>query len=72
MKTHAVLLLAFLVACSSNNDGTPDANTNAVADAGPTVEAIAVVQVDGGVPEPVVSELCGIPAVEQAKAITLE
>jgi D-3-phosphoglycerate dehydrogenase len=35
-------------------------------------EAIAVVQVDGSVPESVVSELRGIPAVQQAKAIRLE
>jgi D-3-phosphoglycerate dehydrogenase len=35
-------------------------------------EAIAVVHVDGIVPEAVVSELCGIPAVRQAKAIRLE
>ena len=35
-------------------------------------EAIAVVQVDGSVPEAVVSELRGIPAVQHAKAIHLE
>ena len=35
-------------------------------------QAIAVVHVDGAVPEAVVSELGGIPAVEQAKAIRLE
>jgi D-3-phosphoglycerate dehydrogenase / 2-oxoglutarate reductase len=35
-------------------------------------EAIAVVQVDGEVPEAVVSELRGIPAVQQAKAIRLD
>jgi len=35
-------------------------------------EAIAVVQVDGNVPEAVVSELRGVPAVQQAKAIRLE
>jgi D-3-phosphoglycerate dehydrogenase len=35
-------------------------------------EAIAVVQVDGGVPEAVVSELRGVPAIQQAKAIRLE
>src|SRR5215470_231116 len=40
--------------------------------AGSPREAIAVVQVDGSVPEAVVSELCGIPAVQQAKAIRLE
>jgi D-3-phosphoglycerate dehydrogenase len=40
--------------------------------AGSAREAIAVVQVDGGVPEAVVSELRGIPAVHQAKAIRLE
>jgi D-3-phosphoglycerate dehydrogenase len=34
--------------------------------------AIAVVQVDGGVPEAVVSELQGVPAVEQAKAVHLD
>jgi D-3-phosphoglycerate dehydrogenase / 2-oxoglutarate reductase len=39
---------------------------------GQPLEAIAVVQVDGGVPEAVVSELRGIPAVHQAKAIRLE
>jgi len=42
-----------------------------VPEPGRPLEAIAVVQVDGGVPEPVVSELRGIPAVEQAKAIVL-
>ena len=35
-------------------------------------EAIAVVSVDGVVPEAVVSELRGIPAVQQAKAVRLE
>ncbi len=35
-------------------------------------EAIAVVSVDGNVPEAVVSELRGIPAVQQAKAIRLD
>ena len=35
-------------------------------------EAIAVVHVDGAVPEAVVSELRGIPAVQQAKAIHLD
>ena len=35
-------------------------------------EAIAVVSVDGAVPEAVVSELRGIPAVQQAKAVRLE
>ena len=35
-------------------------------------EAIAVVQVDGNVPDSVVSELSGIPAIQQAKAIRLE
>ena len=40
--------------------------------AGSPREAIAVVQVDGGVPEAVVSELRGIPAVQQAKAIRLD
>jgi D-3-phosphoglycerate dehydrogenase len=39
---------------------------------GKPLEAIAVVQVDGSVPEAVVSELRGIPAVQQAKAIRLE
>jgi len=39
---------------------------------GKPLEAIAVVQVDGDVPEAVVSELRGIPAVQQAKAIRLE
>ncbi|HJT72296.1 MAG TPA: phosphoglycerate dehydrogenase [Terriglobales bacterium] len=39
---------------------------------GKPLEAIAVVQVDGDVPEAVVSELRGIPAVQQAKAIHLE
>ncbi|HKW19039.1 MAG TPA: phosphoglycerate dehydrogenase [Terriglobales bacterium] len=39
---------------------------------GKPLEAIAVVQVDGEVPEAVVSELRGIPAVQQAKAIRLE
>ena len=42
------------------------------AQAGAPLEAIAVVQVDGEVPEAVVSELRGIPAVQQAKAIRLE
>jgi len=40
--------------------------------AGVPREAIAVVQVDGGVPEAVVSELRDIPAVQQAKAIRLD
>jgi D-3-phosphoglycerate dehydrogenase len=40
--------------------------------AGSPREAIAVVQVDGSVPEAVVSELRGIPAVHQAKAVCLE
>jgi len=40
--------------------------------AGVPREAIAVVQVDGSVPDSVVSELCGIPAIQQAKAIRLE
>ena len=35
-------------------------------------EAIAVVHVDGSVPDAVVSELRSIPAVQQAKAIRLE
>jgi D-3-phosphoglycerate dehydrogenase len=35
-------------------------------------EAIAVVHVDGDVPEAVISELSGIPAVQQAKAVRLE
>jgi D-3-phosphoglycerate dehydrogenase / 2-oxoglutarate reductase len=35
-------------------------------------EAIAVVHVDGDVPEAVVSELRGIPAVQQAKAVRLD
>ena len=35
-------------------------------------EAIAVVHVDGGVPEAVVSELRGVPAVQQAKAVHLD
>ena len=35
-------------------------------------EAIAVVQVDGAVPEAVVSELRGVPAVQQAKAVHLD
>jgi D-3-phosphoglycerate dehydrogenase len=39
---------------------------------GKGLEAVAVVQVDGTVPEAVVSELRGIPAVHQAKAIKLE
>jgi D-3-phosphoglycerate dehydrogenase len=39
---------------------------------GKPLEAIAVVQVDGGVSEAVVSELSGIPAVQQAKAIVLD
>lgn len=42
------------------------------APAGSAREAIAVVQVDGSVPESVVSELSGIPAIQQAKAIRLE
>jgi D-3-phosphoglycerate dehydrogenase len=40
--------------------------------AGSPREAIAVVQVDGSVPEVVVTELRGIPAIQQAKAICLE
>lgn len=40
--------------------------------AGKPLEAIAVVQVDGTVPEAVVSKLKDIPAVQQAKAIRLE
>jgi D-3-phosphoglycerate dehydrogenase len=40
--------------------------------AGAPREAIAVVHVDGSVPEAVVSELRGIPAVQQAKAIHLD
>jgi D-3-phosphoglycerate dehydrogenase len=39
---------------------------------GKALEAVAVVQVDGTVPEAVVSELRGIPAIHQAKAIRLE
>jgi D-3-phosphoglycerate dehydrogenase / 2-oxoglutarate reductase len=39
--------------------------------AGASREAIAVVQVDGAVPELVISELKGIPAVQQAKAVRL-
>ena len=35
-------------------------------------EAIAVVHVDGSVPESVVSELRGVPAVQQAKAVHLQ
>jgi D-3-phosphoglycerate dehydrogenase len=35
-------------------------------------EAVAVVHVDGGVPEAVVSELRGIAAVQQAKAVHLD
>jgi D-3-phosphoglycerate dehydrogenase len=35
-------------------------------------EAIAVVHVDGGVPEAVVSELRDVPAVQQAKAVRLD
>jgi D-3-phosphoglycerate dehydrogenase / 2-oxoglutarate reductase len=35
-------------------------------------EAIAVVHVDGGVPEAVISELRGVPAVQQAKAVRLD
>jgi D-3-phosphoglycerate dehydrogenase / 2-oxoglutarate reductase len=35
-------------------------------------QAIAVVQVDGGVPEAVVGELRAVPAVKQAKAVRLE
>jgi D-3-phosphoglycerate dehydrogenase / 2-oxoglutarate reductase len=35
-------------------------------------EAIAVVHVDGGVPEAVVSELRGVPAVEQAQSVRLD
>jgi D-3-phosphoglycerate dehydrogenase / 2-oxoglutarate reductase len=44
--------------------------TGSVAGGGPR-EAIAVVHVDGKVPEPVLSELKKIPAIEQAKAIRL-
>jgi D-3-phosphoglycerate dehydrogenase len=40
--------------------------------AGGPREAIAVVHVDGAVPEAVISELKGIPAVQQAKAVSLE
>jgi D-3-phosphoglycerate dehydrogenase len=40
--------------------------------AGAPRAAIAVVQVDGGVSEAVVSELRGIPAVQQAKAVHLD
>jgi len=39
--------------------------------AGSSREAIAVVHVDGSVPEAVISELKGIPAVQQAKAVRL-
>src|SRR6202011_3406094 len=39
---------------------------------GQPLEAIAVVQVDGKVPESAVAELRGIPAVHEAKAIHLE
>jgi D-3-phosphoglycerate dehydrogenase / 2-oxoglutarate reductase len=35
-------------------------------------DAIAVVHVDGGVPEAVISELRGVPAVQQAKAVQLD
>ena len=35
-------------------------------------EAIAVVHVDGNVPEAVISELSGVPAVQQAKAVQLD
>jgi D-3-phosphoglycerate dehydrogenase len=35
-------------------------------------DAIAVVHVDGSVPEAVVSELRGVPAVQQAKAVHLD
>jgi len=40
--------------------------------AGAPREAIAVVHVDGSVPEAVLSELRDIPAVQQAKAIHLD
>jgi D-3-phosphoglycerate dehydrogenase len=40
--------------------------------AGQAREAIAVVHVDGSVPDAVISELSGIPAVQQAKAVRLE
>jgi D-3-phosphoglycerate dehydrogenase len=40
--------------------------------AGTPREAIAVVYVDGSVPEAVVSELRGVPAVQQAKAVQLQ
>ena len=40
--------------------------------AGTAQEAIAVVHVDGSVPESVVSELRGVPAVQQAKAVHLQ
>jgi D-3-phosphoglycerate dehydrogenase len=39
---------------------------------GTAQEAIAVVHVDGGVPEAVVSELRDVPAVQQAKAVRLD
>ena len=39
--------------------------------AGKPREAIAVVHVDGRVPEPVLAELRKVPAVEQAKSIRL-
>lgn len=39
---------------------------------GAPLEAIAVVHVDGDVPEAVVSELRGVPAVQQAKAVHLD
>jgi D-3-phosphoglycerate dehydrogenase len=44
----------------------------AEAQAGAAHDAIAVVHVDGGVPEAVVSELRGVPAVQQAKAVHLD
>jgi D-3-phosphoglycerate dehydrogenase len=44
----------------------------AEAQPGEAHEAVAVVHVDGGVPEAVVSELRGVPAVQQAKAVRLE
>jgi D-3-phosphoglycerate dehydrogenase len=41
------------------------------AQAGKPREAIAVVHVDGRVPEPVLAELRKVPAIEQAKSIRL-
>ncbi|HEV2698296.1 MAG TPA: ACT domain-containing protein, partial [Terriglobales bacterium] len=35
-------------------------------------QAIAVVHIDGGVPEAVISELHSVPAVQQAKAVRLD